>query len=523
MTIAELDEVKILTAVRKQEVDCTDEDRKFRQLERYGCRQSFVRFLKHCFIIEAPTLDNPGGVIKFELWEHIKHAISILLTEKLIVWLKSRQIGASWLIAAYVLWYAVFHQGATVMLFSKGEIEAMELLAKCKRIYDNLPDFLRIKMQPSSGTEIGFPVMMSSIKALAATETAGISFTSSIVVCDEWEEHPYADQNFLSSKPTRDAGGQFIGIFTVNKQKPETLAKAVFRDATDGKNDFVPLFTAWHERPGRDAEWYEITKRNIPSRELATLTPDLYMEQNYPGSIDEAFRATQTVSAFNLKVLDEMMGNTSNIRIIKDGIDSSIVNIFKDHNIGNYYIVGTDTSHGVGKDFSVTVLMNVKTGEIIADIFNKTLTPEELAYHSLKLLDVFQSPLWYIESNDWGRVTVSMAQDLGYKNLGYQDDKKTKLGFQTNEATRRDLWGGLIPAINNRQVVIYNKAGLQQFYDVIRNIDKEGRIEAMAGRHDDYPIAAGICWLKKDEVNTGISNLKPLETLHFRSKHITRR
>ncbi|GAG66168.1 unnamed protein product [marine sediment metagenome] len=167
---------------------------------------------------------------------------------------------------------------------------------------------MRLKIQPDSLTELGFPVMMSSIKALAATETAGISFTASIVVCDEWEEHPYADQNYLASKPTRDAGGQFIGVFTVNKQRPETLAKAIYKDSVEKKNDFFPLFTPWHARPGRDGNWYDITKRNIPTRELATLTPDLYMEQNYPASIEEAMRASQSVSAFDQKVLDEMMG-----------------------------------------------------------------------------------------------------------------------------------------------------------------------------------------------------------------------
>lgn len=507
-------------AVWKREEDCTVKDRQVRLLQWAKCKLGFLFFLCFCRIIEPPTLDNPGGVIAFQQWPHILKAINALLTKKLIVWLKSRQIGASWLIAAYCLWFAMTHQGAMVLLFSKGETEAVELLAKCRRIYKNLPDFMHLKVNPDSATEMGFPTMMSTIRAFAATETAGISFTSSIIVCDEWEEHPYAQENYMASKPTRDAGGQFIGVFTVNKLKPDTLSKSIFIDAHEGKNDFAWLFDPWDVRPGRDDKWYEETKRNIPSRELGVLTPDLYMEQSYPASIEEALRSTQTVSAFNLKTLDEMMGDVkSPITVIRDGIDTNIVHIFKDFHIGEYFIAGTDTSHGVGKDFSVTVVMNVRTGDVVADIMNKNIPAEELALHSVRLLDIFKNPLWFIEANDWGGVTISAAESLNYRNFGYQDDKDRKIGFLTTEKNRPLLWGELIPGINNRQITIYNANGLKQFYDVIRNAEKGGRIEAMVGRHDDYPMAVGICWLKKGEVQTSdFSKLKPIETLTFASR-----
>jgi len=493
-------------------------------IERQACKVSFLRFLRYCKIVEAPTRGNIGGVIPFQLWTHIKEAIKTLLDKRLIDWLKSRQVGASWLIAIYVLWFALFHQGANIGLFSRGESEAFELLGKCKRVYSQLPDFLKLKMQPDSGGEIGFPVMMSSIKAFAATEAAGVSFTFSIIVCDEWEEHPYAVDNWLAAKPTISAGGQFIGVFTVNKKKPSTLAKSIFREALAGTNGFTPIFTPWHARPGRDKDWYENEKKNIPPEELEGLTPELYMEQCFPASIEEALRPTQTVSAFNLKTLDEMMGDVKNpIKVIHDGIDSNIVHIYKDFNLGQFFIAAADTSHGVGKDYSVTTVMNVKTGEIVADILNNTIPPEELAMHSVRLLEIYKNPLWYIESNDWGAATILTAQNLGYKNFGYRDEKKTKVGFDTQGSSRGILWGELIPAINNRQIVIYNLVGLKQFFDVIRNVAKEGRIEAMGGRNDDYPMCVGIGWLKKDEVHTAEGSLKPIETLHFGRGKLRRR
>lgn len=494
--------------------------RSLRLLERGRCWGSFRHFLKYVKIIEPPTQVNPGGVIKFELWEHIKKFIVTLQTNQLISLLKSRQVGASWTIAAWVLWNVLSKVGSTWMLFSRGENEAIELLGKCRRIYSQLPDFLQNKLNPDSATEMGFPRMRSVIKAFAATETAGISFTASGVVDDEHSEHPYADQNYLSSKPTRDAGGQFISIFTANKLNPDNLATAIFKDALDGKNDFIPLFFDYSVRPGRDRDWYAQTKRNIPERELAKLSPELYMEQNYPASIDEALRPTQTVSAFDIKVIDEMMGETRNpIKIEREGIDPKIVHIYQDFHIGEFYIAATDCSHGIGKDFGVTTVMNVKKGAVVADIMSNILSPEELALHSVRLLKEYHNPLWFPEDNEWGRVVITTAQNLGYKNFGKIKTKTTeKIGWHTDEKTRFDLWGGLIPAINNHQITIYNQQGLKQFYDIIRNASQNGRIEAAGGKHDDYPMAVGICWCKKDEVHTTAWDSTPIESLHFRRR-----
>ena len=117
-------EQDVAVAISKKDEECTAEEKKLRALERIKCESSFAYFLRYCKVTEPPTQDNPGGIIPFKLWSHIKEAIRALTTQKLIVWLKSRQVGASWLIAAYVLWFAMMHEAATVGLFSKGEGEA---------------------------------------------------------------------------------------------------------------------------------------------------------------------------------------------------------------------------------------------------------------------------------------------------------------------------------------------------------------------------------------------------------------
>ena len=93
------------------------------------------------------------------------------------------------------------------------------------------------------------------------------------------------------------------------------------------------------------------------------------------------------------------------------------------------------------------------------------------------------------------------------------------MGFFTDDKHRGDLFGALIPAINDYQIKIYNQQGLKQFYGIIRNANNKGKIEAMSSQNDDYVIAVGICWLKKEDVRTSSSPMKPIQTLTWDEQH----
>ena len=96
-------------------------------------KRYFADFLEYVQVLEPP----PGrGIIAFERWPHLMEVCDLLTEEKLIVWLKSRQTGASWLLAAYALWTAMYKEGALVLLLSQGEEESKVLLSKSRFIYE---------------------------------------------------------------------------------------------------------------------------------------------------------------------------------------------------------------------------------------------------------------------------------------------------------------------------------------------------------------------------------------------------
>ena len=441
--------------------------------------RNFSDFLNYVQIMEPP----PGrGVVPFERWEHLVEVCGYLESEKLLVWLKSRQTGASWLLAAYALWMVLFRTGALVLLLSQGEEESKVLLAKCRFIYERLPLPLKVPLGTDSRQELTFPNMASAIRALPSTDKAGRSATASLVIMDEADFHEHLDANYAAVKPTiDDHGGQLIVVSTSNAMNARSLFKVLYKEAPN--NGFKRVFYGWNVRPGRTNEWYLARQQEYHDRSL--------FEKEYPNSDDEALAPPRTIAAFDPEILNQMSHDVKKpIEQMQCGPEKA--NIYQDFQIGKRYAAGTDTSHGTGGDDAVTVIIDVATGYVVADIQTNTLPPEQLALASIDLMARYHHPIWGIEDNDWGILTIQYARSARYPRLYYRDEDKA--GWHTDERSRYMLWGELMEAVSARIITVPSEEGLSQFFSVIRNPKKNGRIEAQYGAHDDYPLAVGIAW-----------------------------
>lgn len=445
-------------------------------LERHLASQSFVDFLSYVKLESPPP---GGGIIAYEVWPHI-HEVATLLTGdqgRRIVWLKARQVGASWLLVAYAVWLCEYRPNATVVLVSQGQLEARELLRRARRIHHHLPVHLQSPLQ-AENLEIAVWESGARILALPSTEKAGRAFTATLVIMDEADYHEYFEASLAAIKPTVDAGGQIVVVSTSNFTSATSGFKTLFREAPG--NGFTPVFFPWSARPGRDDAWYQAKMRESTDRART--------EKEYPNTATQALAAAATLAAFPGDILEDMARDArAPIAVM------GLANIFQPPIAGKRYAAFTDTAHGVGSDFGVTVIMDMVTGYVVADILSNSVSPDELAIQSARLLARYDYPLWAIEDNDWGHTTLARAQALDYPNL-YREAPEKSPGWRTNERTRYVLWGELIEAVQQRLITIPNKAGLRQFYDVIRNPAKNGRIEALAGGHDDYPLAVGGTW-----------------------------
>lgn len=252
---------------------------------------TFLEFLEHVYV--QPDMDredydpevqfSPRGGVQWQPWPYLTERATAWANRESEVVLKARQLGISWLAAAFTLWSAQYHPYFHVAVFSVGQREAKVQLARSRFIYENLePAYQRgVKFN----TEDALCDSGSVIVAFPSTEHTGISFTFRLVIRDESSFHPYGAANYAAVRPTLSAGGQFIDMSTAN---PKLGPSGDFHDrywaSKRGETGYAAVFIPWHARPGRDAVWL--------ARERAAyvgLTDEF--DAYYPGTDAEAFVA----------------------------------------------------------------------------------------------------------------------------------------------------------------------------------------------------------------------------------------
>ena len=450
-------------------------------------RRDFLKFLPYVRVIEPGT-----GMVEMEEWPHLDSAITTLGESRMVVWAKSRQIGITTILSAFVLHHASYTPNALALVFSKGERDAWEFLSKSRATYESLPQELQQPLtQPDNREQMTFQTG-SRIITMPSTEAAGRGLNPTLVVIDEADFHEYLDACYNSVKPgLDDRDGQLVMTSTVNPYRIGSLFQQLYQGAP--ANKFNKLFFGWRVRPNRDQQWYDERKAQYPDQAL--------FQKEHPENEEEAFAPARAIAAFDMDILSQMKQDTREPLeklTLGNGVQANIYQPFQE---GKRYAAGTDTSHGAGQDFAVTVVLDTVTGYIAADICSQVINPTELAVASVDLLNRYDSPIWAIEDNDWGILTIAMAQELRYRRLHYRDNDHP--GWHTYDTagmsggSRYILWGDLIEAIHNRAITIPSPEGLSQFFTVIRNPEKRGRIEAQHGTHDDYPMAVGMAWQMK--------------------------
>jgi hypothetical protein len=246
------------------------------ELLRRKCKRSCRQFIKQFVKIE--DLDAPGIVLPFGLWPAQARALRTFLYKRLVLVLKARQLGLTWLALAYAAWRMVFNPGYRVVVISANEDKAKEMIRRLVFILDHLPIWM---IQRKKGASPGFlgPVFEdmtlsitiyhrkgepSILQGLPATPGAGRMFTANLIIIDEWAEQQFAKEIWTGAFPivNRPTGGQVIGLSTM---KIGTLFDELSRGAEDGTNDFTEVFLSRWADPRRDQEWFEATKRNLPN------------------------------------------------------------------------------------------------------------------------------------------------------------------------------------------------------------------------------------------------------------------
>jgi len=423
--------------------------------------------------------------VPFHLYPAQVEVLNALLSNSLLVILKARQLGMTWLVLAFVLWSMLFHPIVTALLFSKRDDEATYLLGveRLKGMYERLPQFLKARsIEVDNDHE--WLLSQGSI-ARAFPTSAGDSYTASIVFVDEADLVPDLNRLMNSAKPTIDAGGKLILLSRVDKTKPQSEFKNIYRAAKAGTNGWYPIFLPWTVRPERTPEWYEQQKRDILAR--TTALDDLY--QQYPATDTEALSPNTLDKRIAALWLEQCYSEHLSLSADKlpEGAPSIPgLTIYKLPEPNRKYVISGDPAEGnPTSDDSASEVLDKDTGEEVASLAGK-FQPAVFAAHIDTIGKFFNRADAMIERNNHGHAVLLWLRDNSSLRIltGFDD----KNGWHSTVLGKTMLYDACADAFRNKETMLHNFTTFTQL-SMIEGSTLRAPEGEMDDRADAYALA----------------------------------
>lgn len=210
-----------------------------------------------------------------------------------------------------------------------------------------------------------------------------------------------------------------------------------------------------------------------------------YFAQEYPED-DKTCFLTTGLGCVNIAVITGLFE-----KIREPILEKNSIRIYKKAETRKTYIIGADTSEGVGRDYSVGVCFCLEDREevgIVRGQFSPFRFAEKLVEFSKYFSTGGKIPMIAVERNNHGHAVVQeLSEHIGYSNLYRHKDGHA--GWLTNAANRSIVMNQLIAAVENEEMKINSPIFLQEMLNLV---DNGGKIEAAKGKHDDVIIAGAI-------------------------------
>lgn len=249
------------------------------------CRKVISSFLY--FINTYVYIENKEThvAIKLKLWPEQAKIIPIIIESLLLIILKARQLGLTWITAAFVLWEAIRNQLFLTVVISVTEDLSIEFLDRVYFIMDRLPTWLKIPVKSRTKQTLELQHangLVSIIKSLPTTEIGAQSKTPNLLVMDETCLNRMSKTIFNSSFPGIEASkGQVIIISNSIKEGPGwAWTRDLHIASMRGLNKFKRIFLPWNAHPDRPEDFKQ--------QMIASGMTERDVNENYPENEEEA-------------------------------------------------------------------------------------------------------------------------------------------------------------------------------------------------------------------------------------------
>lgn len=462
-------------------------------LEFLRCKRSFDYFCQKYIKIELP-----GGDQDLIPYEPQSRLIETINREKFVLVLKSRQIGVSTIIQAYIVWLVVFFENAVVGIISKDAKEATDFARAIRAMIDKLPVWLSPKYdkytEQSFILKNGSKVFASPVNPNAPEKTLrGKAIT--FLVIDE-----AAFVKFLS-----EAWTSMVPALSTNQMHAKKNGVPYGTVVLSTPNKTIGIGKWFYERYVNAVSGEDIFKEFVihwtDVSELAN-DPDWYQKQcklfdNDPRKIEQELelKFLSAIGSFFDEITVQQLQNQKIQPIEKMRLFNGEAWVFNKPDPSIFYIIGVDTAPEHGEDKSAITVWDYKALEQVFEYQGKLQVTDFIKV--VKVAARQYPGLIVVESNSYGNQVLEDLNNSEFSSMLYKEKRgelKNRIvpGLSTNVKTRPLMIDALYTYITQSPESVKSKRLILELIGLVSK--PNGRVEADVGCRDDLAITAAICF-----------------------------
>lgn len=317
------------------------------------CKNDILYFAeKYC------KLMTPEGIKHISLRDYQKKYLEHLQKNRLSIYLACRQCGKTTTSAIFMLHYILFNVDKNALVLGNKRKTAVEILDKAKKIFFEIPYFLKPGVYKWNEAEI---VLDNGCRLMAEATTinSGISFTFHCVLADEFSHiSPNIMEQFYNNIfPTITAARARFMI--TSTQNGRNLFYRLYKAAEAGESEYAPFVTNWWEVPeyNPDKKCWEKRDEAWHQRQVANYGSEEAFNSQFGTNFD-----ISSNTLISQKILSKKALKIVNF-IVKDLPGVSLSDYYFWHpnfdpiSLKNEHIVITcDLSEGIGGDYTVFLI-----------------------------------------------------------------------------------------------------------------------------------------------------------------------
>lgn len=448
------------------------------------CTENPIYFLSNYIKVTHPV----RGLVPFDLYPFQRRILQNIEEHRFNILRKFRQAGCTTIAAAYSLWTIIFQKHKSVVIISKGDTEATEVLDRIKLMYDELPEFLKPGIAEDNKHTLKLKTG-SIIKSRPSGKQSGRSLAGSLLIIDEAAFIENIDSIWAAVYPIISTGGRAFVLSTVNGVG--NWYHDVYQKARNQENAFNPIDIRWQEHPeysynenysnlyeymktkGLDIHtWEETTRANMPIKQWL---------QEYECS----FLGTGDTYVDGM-VLKEISRQTSEEYYTKY---NNRMRVWQEPHPQYSYLISCDTSLGRDRDYSAFHIINLYNGQQVGEFYSNKTAINDFAQIIANEGMLYNIAHVICERNTIGNNLIDWLYNIyEYENLW--SDEKGDIGFQVTAKNRESILADLEEALRTDLLKINSTRTCDELMTFI--ITEGGRATAEKGHHDDLVMSLAL-------------------------------